>query len=144
MTAYVSSSTTGINIPPTVSKKLNIALIVTMFCFCAFIFSNCRTAHFGELPMTTHRVTTRITTSHVCDLNLPTLIRSLAQYDYGINSQCMRFLNIQYLTSVGCLKCFTRIMEVFLSQGRALHSGRHNRSLRRNIVVRSTASTAAV
>jgi hypothetical protein len=144
MTAYVSSSTTDINIPPTVSKKLNIALIVTMFCFCAFILNNCRTAHFSELPMATHRVTTHIITSHVCDLNLLTLIRSLVQYDYGINSQCMRFLNIQYLTSVSYLKCFARIIKVFLSQDRALHSGRHNRSLRRNDVVRSTASTTAV
>jgi hypothetical protein len=143
VTAKVSS-TTGINIPPTVSKKRNIALIVTMFSFCAFILNNCRTAHFSELPMTTHRVTTHIITSHVCDLNLPTLINSLAQYDYGINSQCMRFLSIQYLTSVGYFKCFARIKEVFLSQGRALHSGRHNRSLRRNTVVRSTASTATV
>jgi len=93
--------------------------------------------------MTAHRITTHIITSHVCDLNLLTL-RSLVQYDLGINSQCMRFLNIQYLTILGYLKCFATLMEVFLPQDRALQSGRHNRLLRRNDVVRSTASTAAV
>jgi len=84
MKAYVSSFTTVINIPPTVSKKLNIALIFTTFCFCAFILNNSRRAHFSELPMTTHLITTRIITSHVCDLNLLTLISSV-QYDLGIN-----------------------------------------------------------